>query len=226
MCPVEPEEEKLDDQLSSSRRNFLKLVLTLSGAAALGSVVSLFRVLEYVPSPSTGPVAWPVIKIANLSTLDPTKPLRFNYPLVDTPNVLIKTRVTADNGVGPNSDIVAFSDVCQHLGCIYSVLPVGSSPPCDPGFKAATPQGYCCCHGGQYDYLHGGQVIGGPPPRPVPQVLLRYDSSTGDIYAVGMSPPTIFGHGPAGTSDPELVLRYDLRGGGVVTDATVFSNTG
>lgn len=226
MCPVDPPQEEAAEKGGESRRNFLKLVLTLSGVAAIGSVTSLFRVLEYVPSPQSGPSTWPVIKIANISTIDPAKPLRFNYPLVDTPNVLVKTGTASTNGVGPNSDIVAFSDVCQHLGCIYAVLPVGSSPPCDSGFKAPTPQGYCCCHGGQYDFVNGGKVIGGPPPRAVPQVILNLDNATGDIYAIGMTPPTIFGHGPPGTSDPAQVMRYDLRGGDVVTDATVFSNTG
>ncbi len=201
----------------------MKLILTLSGAAAVGSVASLFRVLEYVPS-ANAPTAWPIVKIANASTLDPSKPLRFNYPLVDTTNVLVKTGVPAANGVGPNSDIVAFSDICQHLGCIYSVLLAGASPPC-ASYVAPSPQGYCCCHGGQYSYLNAGQVIGGPPRFPVPQVTLRYDSSTGDIYAIGMGPPTIFGKGPAGTSDPALVMHYDLQGGDLVTDATVFSGT-
>jgi arsenite oxidase small subunit len=225
LCPVEPEEKKIEEQIGSSRRNFLKLILTLSGIAAVGSVGSLFRVLEYVPSPNAAPTSWPVVKITNISTLDPSTPLRFNYPLVDTPNVLVKAGTPASNGVGPDSDIVAFSDYCQHLGCVYSVLPVGSSPPCNSGFKAPSPQGYCCCHGGQYDFVRGGQVIGGPPPRPVPQVILRYDSSTGDIFAIGMSAPTIFGHGPAGTSDPAKVMQYDLQGGDIVTEATVFSNT-
>jgi hypothetical protein len=97
------------------------------------------------------------------------------------------------------------------------------SPPCNQSFKSVAPQGYCCCHGGQYDFVNGAKVIGGPPPRPVPQVMLRYDSSTGDIFAIGMGAPTIFGHGPPGTSDPVSVLENDLAGGTVVTDATVFS---
>ncbi|MDA4124310.1 MAG: Rieske 2Fe-2S domain-containing protein [Thaumarchaeota archaeon] len=211
-----------------SKRNFLKLMLTLGGVATLGTFASIFRILEYVPAPGQGSrttvaLAWPEIKLVNISTLDPSKPLRFNYPLVDTPCVLVKCGQKADYGVGPDSDIVAFNDICQHLGCFYAVLPPGSSPPCDATFLAATPQGYCCCHGGQYDFVHAGTVIGGPPPRSVPQVVLRFDASTGDIYAVGMGGPTIFGHGPPGTTDPALVLKYDLTGGTVVTDATVFS---
>lgn len=224
------EKEKLPEQ-GQSKRNFLKLVLTLGGLATVGSFASMFRILDFVPSPNEGAatnvaLSWPVIKIANVSTLDPTKPLPFNYPLVDTPCVLLKVGQKADNGVGPDSDIVAFSDICQHLGCFYSALPTGSSPPCNQSFKSVAPQGYCCCHGGQYDFVHGGKVIGGPPPRPVPQVTLKYDSSTGDISAIGMGAPTIFGHGPPGTSDPTSVLQYDLTGGTVVTDATVFSTSG
>lgn len=213
---------------AGSRRNFLKLILTLGGFATLGSFASVFRILQYVPAPGQGgntttPVAWPEIKLVNISSLDPSKPLRFNYPLVDTPCALVKCGQTADGGVGPDSDIVAFSSICQHLGCFYSILTPGSSPPCDSKFNATAPQGYCCCHGGQYDFVHGAKVIGGPPPRAVPQVILRYDADTGDIYAVGMSPPSIFGHGTPGTTDPSRVLQHDLIGGAVVTEATVFS---
>ncbi len=67
--------------------------------------------------------------------------------------------------------------------------------------------GYCCCHGSQYDLLNGAAVIGGPAPRPVPSVILEVDSS-GNIYATGMNPPTIFGHN-TGSSD----VSADLQGG-------------
>ena len=219
--------EKQGDQ-AHGRRNFLKLILTLGGLATVGSFASMFRVLMFVPSANLGatsnvPLAWPSIKIANISTLDPAKPLWFNYPLVDTPCVLLKVGQKADNGVGPDSDIVAFSGICQHLGCLYSVVPTGSSPACNESYKASESAGYCCCHGSIYDLVDGAKVIGGPSPRPVPQVILNYDSATGDINAVGMSAPTIFGHGPPGTSNPSLLLQYDLTGGDIVTEATVFS---
>jgi len=221
------EGEKLGDQ-RRGRRNFLKLILTLGGLATVGSFSSMFRILMFVPPANAGattnvPLAWPSIKIANVSTLDPTTPLRFNYPLVDTPCVLLKVGQKADNGVGPDSDIVAFSDICQHLGCFYAVLPTGSSPPCNNSYKASGPVGYCCCHGSIFDFVNAAKVTGGPSPRPVPQVILNYDSATGDINAVGMTAPTIFGHGPPGTSDPSLLLQYDLTGGDIVTEATVFS---
>lgn len=216
-------QEENKETLQEGRRSFLKLVLTLGAGATAASFISMFRLLTYIPPPQGGTLAWPVVKVANASTLDPSAPLRFNYPLVDTPSILIKVGYPAENGVGPDSDIVAFSGICQHLGCFYSPLLAGGSPKCNSNFRAAAPQGYCCCHGGQYDFVHGGAVISGPPPRPVPRVILSYDDSTGDIYATGMSAPTIFGHGPPGTSDPNGVLKYDLQGGDLVTEATLFS---
>jgi len=216
-------------QPDGRKRNFLKLILTLGDAATLASFASVFKILTFVPPANAGsnvPLSWPVIKITNVSKLDPSTPLRFNYPLVETPSVMLKLGQKAENGVGPDSDIVAFSNICQHLGCFYSVLPTGTSPPCNSSFKSSAPQGYCCCHGGQYDFVNGAKVIGGPPPRPVPQVTLKYDASTGDVYAVGMGAPTIFGHGTPGTTDPSMVIQEDLAGGTIVTDATVFSGTG
>jgi hypothetical protein len=46
----------------------------------------------------------------------------------------------------------------------------------------------------------------------VPQVLLEYDSTSGNIYAVGMLPPTIFGH----NTGSDNVLD-DLQGGTLVS---------
>jgi len=136
------------------------------------------------------------------------KTVSFNYPLENQPNIMIKLGVKAKGGVGPDGDIVAFSQICQHLGCIWGFVATGASPVCDDTFKAKGPVGYCCCHGSEFDLANAGDVIGGPSPRPVPQVTLTYDESTGDIYAVGMGPPTVFGF-HTGSSD----VLYDLEGG-------------
>jgi arsenite oxidase small subunit len=210
-----------------SRRDFLKILLAAGSAFTLAAVASVFRFLTYIPTAgpnqSAAQLAWPRIKLGNVNSLEPLTLLRFNYPLVNTPNVLVKLGVKAQNGVGPDGDIVAYSVICQHLGCYFGFQPPGSSPPCNASFHVPVAEGYCCCHGGQYDFTQGAKVIGGPPPRPVPSVQLEYDAATGDIYAVAMSPPTIFGHGPPGTTDPQSVLSYDLQGGDLVTQDTVFS---
>jgi arsenite oxidase small subunit len=208
------------------KRSFLRTLLAAGAIATIASAVSGLRALVYVPSTTSGTsgtatLSWPKLKLINAASLEPLKPLRFNYPLTDTQNFLVKLGMKAENGVGPDSDIVAFSEICQHLGCYYGFEPTGASPPCNSLYKASVPMGYCCCHGSQYDFTHSARVIGGPAPRPLPQVILEYDQKTHDIYVVGMEPPNIYGHGPQGSTNPEDVLRYDLEGGQVVTQDTL-----
>jgi arsenite oxidase small subunit len=202
--------------LAIDRRDFLKLAAAAGGAITVLALASSIKAFTFIPAATTT-LAWPKITVTNIKSLKFLTPITFNYPLTNTPNILVKLGVAADGGVGPDKDIVAFSDICQHLGCFYGFVPPSGSPPCNKSYKASLSEGYCCCHGSQYDFVHGAKVIGGPAPRPVPQVQLEYDPSTGDINALSMGPPTIFGHGPPGTTDPALVLQYDLQGGTVVS---------
>jgi arsenite oxidase small subunit len=218
---VEKPTEPPPEHLTMNRRKFLKLAAAGGGAVTVLALLSSIKAVTFVPSGTT-PTAWPKLTVTKLASLETLTPVIFNYPLTNTPNFLVKLGVkpgvTVKNGIGPDNDVVAFSGICQHLGCYYGFVPPGSSPPCNKGFEASRSQGYCCCHGSQYDFTNGAAVIGGPAPRPVPQVTLEYDSS-GNINAVSMGPPTIFGHGPPGTTDPALVLQYDLQGGQVVSSS-------
>ena len=212
--PIQPKPAAME------RREFLKLAAAAGGAVTIAAVLASFKAATFVPK-STAVLTWPTVTVTNINKLTNLTPLIFNYPLTNTPNILVKLGVAATNGVGPNGDIVAFSSICQHLGCQYSFIPPGGSPVCNSSYKAAIPMGYCCCHGSQYDFGHGAKVIGGPAPRPEPMVQLQFDSATGNINAVSMGPPTIFGHGPPGTTDPAQVMQYDLQGGDLVTQSTV-----
>jgi arsenite oxidase small subunit len=216
------------DQSNDSRRNILKIGLGLSVLLAMGGVGAVAKTLispgaqptsastqtvtsgsSALPPPASP--GFPVILVANVNSVQVDNPIPFNYPLQETPNLLVKLGQKAPGGVGPDGDIVAFSEVCQHLGCIWGFLATGSSPSCNSSYKAAGPVGYCCCHGSQYDLADAAKVIGGPAPRPVPQVILNFDSATGNIYATGMGPPTIFGY-DTGSND----VSNDLVGGTLV----------
>ena len=203
---VESEEER------RSRRNFLKGALGVGAVLVVGGVAAVTKSLWTPTSAPTNSSPFPRVKVAKVSSLAAVTPAVFNYPLDDEPNVLVKLGQKAEGGVGPDGDIVAFSVICQHLGCVVGFQAPGSSPTCNSSYKAAGPVGYCCCHGSAYDLADGAKVIGGPAPRPLPQVTLEFDSSTGDIYAVGMGPPTIFGH-DTGSSD----VSADLQGGTLVS---------
>ena len=223
------ENSKPEDE-GDARRNFIRIGLAFAvGLVVLGIAAisqSLFAPAESfkqettttsktvstgqeVISPSTP--GFPVIMVASMSDLEPNKPIYFYYPLTDTPNILVKLGAKADGGVGPDGDIVAFSQTCQHLGCSIGYVAPGGSPACDSSYVAAGPEGYCCCHGSSYDLVNGAKVLGGPAPRPVPQVILKVDNS-GNIYATGMTPPTVFGYN-TGSND----VSADLTGGTVVS---------
>jgi arsenite oxidase small subunit len=201
------------DHSEKPRRNFLKHAMAISAIFAVGGIAAVSKSITS-PAPSMsgtpGSTSFPKVKVAQLSDLSVGEPVSFNYPLDDEPNILVKLGAKADGGVGPDGDIVAFSNICQHLGCIYGFQNTGTSPSCNPSYKADRPVGYCCCHGTVYDFLHGASVVSGPSPRPQPQVKLEVDDA-GGIFATGMGPPTIFGH-QTGSND----VSADLQGGNPV----------
>jgi len=63
---------------------------------------------------------------------------------------------------------VAYSDVCTHLSC--AVL-----------YNASEKQLHCPCHEGYFDPVTGN-VVAGPPTRPLPVIQLAIQGDT--IYAV------------------------------------------
>ena len=201
-------------RIKETRRNFLKLIVTFSGLLVIGGVAAIAKSITNSAQGAENPVgtkSFPRVKVAQLADLSVNQPVVFAYPLDNEPNILVKLGEKADGGVGPDGDLVAFSGVCQHLGCIYGFQAPGTSPMCNPSYRATGPVGYCCCHGSVFDFLNGAKVLSGPSPRPQPQVLLEVDDS-GNVYATGMTPPTIFGHN-TGSND----VSSDLQGGNPVS---------
>jgi arsenite oxidase small subunit len=214
------EAAKNEKKVDEDRRSFLKATVVASAALAIGGMAAIAKVVNETGGDTTSTSAQTIFpkymikdvtsgQTANVNTLTVNQYLTFNYPLDNEPNIIVKLGVAVEDGIGPDSDIVAYSDVCQHLGCNPGfVYEGGPAPFCNPGYAAKAPVMYCCCHGSIYDLSADAAVIGGPSPRPVPRVILDVDSS-GDIYATGMTPPTIYGHGTAGSDD----VSQDLQGG-------------
>jgi arsenite oxidase small subunit len=208
---VGEDQRKASDSPNETRRDFLKYAVTVSALLAAGGIAAVTKsITNPALSEEHGSKVFPKVKIAQLTDLKVNEPVTFNYPLENEPNVLVKLGIKADGGVGPDGDIVAFSILCQHLGCVYAFQPPDTSPTCNPSYKADSPVGYCCCHGTVYDFLHAAKVVSGPSPRPQPQVKLEVDSS-GNIFATGMGPPSVFGHN-TGSND----VSADLEGGNPV----------
>jgi len=66
----------------------------------------------------------------------------------------------------PTGDVVAYSRICPHLGCIFNF--VKDPEECAKGynFKPEGPVFACPCHLSVYDIAQGGKVVSGPAPRP------------------------------------------------------------
>jgi len=100
--------------------------------------------------------------------------IEFEYPLDGAGNFLTRLDKDADTGIGPDDGIVAFSNLCTHMGCAVS----GNV---DAERGTAGP---CPCHYTNFDLTKGGLVIVGPATTDLPQV--RLDVEDGDIFATGM----------------------------------------
>jgi arsenite oxidase small subunit len=195
-------------ETDESKREFLKVGMSLSALLALGGIAAVSKSISSPAATTLGqPRTFPRIKVANLSDLVVNVPVVFNYPLDNEPNMLVKLGQKASGGVGPDGDIVGFSLLCQHLGCVYSFVPPGSSPACKHSYSPSGPVGFCCCHGSVYDLLNDAKVLDGPSPRPQPHVILDVNAS-GDVFAISMGAPSVFGHS-TGSND----VISDLQGG-------------
>lgn len=60
----------------------------------------------------------------------------------------------------PEGDLVAYSAVCTHQGCIVS-------------YQQQSQKLVCPCHGGVFDPAKGAAVVSGPPPTPLPEVAFE-----------------------------------------------------
>jgi arsenite oxidase small subunit len=78
---------------------------------------------------------------------------------------------TAIGGVGNLKNVVAFSSLCPHMGC-----PVSYSK----------ERFVCGCHYSMFDASKNGQTYQGLASQWLPQVILRLDGASGNIYAEGI----------------------------------------
>ncbi len=78
---------------------------------------------------------------------------------------------------GAAKGIVAYSAICTHLGCTVRFSE-------EPMEQAPFPHIHCPCHGGMFNPQRGGIVMGGPPPRPLPQLPVKLNAK-GEILAAG-----------------------------------------
>jgi arsenite oxidase small subunit len=114
---------------------------------------------------------YPTLRIIDLAKLKRNRPVNFAYPLEGQPNVLIDFGHAVPHGVGSSKGIVAYSTLCQHMGC--GVV-----------YQSELREFVCPCHQSRYDPEREGSIIQGVTPRALPRVLLKVQK--GAVWAVGV----------------------------------------
>jgi Rieske Fe-S protein len=141
-----------DEDEIVTRRDTLRFLLAGSGALFLATGV--LAIIGNLPAgPNTKAV--PVAKVGELAE---NQWKVFDFPDQYAQGILINI---------PKKGLVAYSDVCTHLSCAVVYQGDGTL--------------HCPCHDGLFDAATGN-VLAGPPTRPLPLILLAIHDGT--IYAV------------------------------------------
>jgi Rieske Fe-S protein len=121
------------------RRSFLDYLFGTGLAALAGAIV--YPILHFLVPPTVKEVTAAAVAVAKASGLAPNAGRI--VPFGGKPALVLRT---------PQGEVRAFSAVCTHLACTVQ-------------YRGDLKHIWCACHDGHYD-LHG-QVVAGPPPRPL-----------------------------------------------------------
>lgn len=160
--------------MAISRREFLLAGIATGAFVGAGVVLPIaFSLTDDDGNPDSEALLYPRQRVASLAELRAGEPVFFDYPLVGQSNMLVKVGAPAEAGIGPDADIVAFSNLCTHMGC-----------PIDTYQAEHGVMGPCPCHFTTFDLAHDAQVTLGQATQQLPRVLLTTDGD--DIYANGV----------------------------------------
>ncbi|ADQ69021.1 Rieske Fe-S protein [Halogeometricum borinquense DSM 11551] len=175
-----------DNRAAVERRDYAKLLATVGGLTAVGSLTAPLAGLTRVFERSyTGPVYSDGIylvdgegeRVSESALAEGEKMTVFPEPrpgIERAPTLLVRHAKEAYSGGTKLEYTVAgyaaYSKVCTHAGCMVSN---------EEGETLVCP-----CHFGKFDPTAGAKVVGGPPPRPLPQLPITL-SSEGYLIATG-----------------------------------------
>lgn len=137
--------------------NFLALTSTALFASTIG-----FAVKHRFEDGRT--VSFAPMKIDGAGDLQPGSALNFYYPTHEVTAILVRT---------PDGQYHAYGQKCTHLACpVY--------------YEQRHGRLECPCHEGGFD-VRTGNVLYGPPPRPLDRIVLEVREG-GEVWAVGRMP--------------------------------------
>jgi len=155
------------DDKSIARRKFL----TAGGTVAAGGLAATLV-------PAGAVAADKKVRIAAMSDLKTWTPMEFEFPEGE-PALLVDIGKAVEGGIGPNGSIVAYSTLCQHMGCPLN-------------FDSDKNNLTCGCHASVFDPARSGMAIEGPATRGLPRIALTIED--GVVFAVGVAEGLVYGH--------------------------------
>lgn len=66
----------------------------------------------------------------------------------------------------PSGEVVAYSRICPHLGCIFNFVKDPAECEKNYNYRPNGPVFACPCHLSVFDIAQAGKVVSGPAPRP------------------------------------------------------------
>jgi nitrite reductase/ring-hydroxylating ferredoxin subunit len=151
------------DSVSGDRRSFLSR-LVVAGGALIGAGMAGLAGLVAAPRKPGGEGRW------RMAIAPGHTPASFPHTAVLTERHedgwYETTRQTVVFIDKQGDQLTAMSATCSHLGCHVR-------------WDAGTNHFKCPCHGGTYD--RGGNVVSGPPPRPLDKLQVRVNPKTSAV---------------------------------------------
>jgi Rieske Fe-S protein len=138
----------------TTRREFTKFLVLISGATFLGNGYFVLRRYQERHE------AYSAKEVAAVDEIPSGGVKLFRYPTENDPAILLRL---------PDGRYVAYMQRCTHLSC--------------PVLYNGRDRLECPCHNGAFD-AETGKVLEGPPPRPLPQIIVREEN--GKIIAEGV----------------------------------------
>lgn len=155
--------------MEGTRRNFL-----IGGIAAVTGASTLAKGKTQADTQvGRSTLPYPSRSIAKVKTLKNHEPVRFFYPDQASPCLLVKLGNEIPGGVGPDHDIVAYSQYCVHQGCPVS-------------YEKKEKTFKCPCHFSLFDAEKNGQMICGQATASLPRIVLKFDPARDEITAIAV----------------------------------------
>jgi Rieske Fe-S protein len=182
----------------TTRRNLIKAAAAIPLAASFGLAFSpLFRF--FLPTrqpldlfgPSDQPKALEPVTFTDSDFPEDWTALEFTFQQTYTeynPEGMEVRKIPGFAVRVPQTDgqyeIVAYSRICPHLGCIFNFVKDPDETAKGYNFRPDGPVFACPCHLSVYDIAQNGKVVSGPAPRPPRRFEIKKEGGSYNIISL------------------------------------------